>query len=323
MPRSSAFHPTAWDVLEERVVASHGVARGLAVGTLGDSYTDEYRFYPPDLSHARNWVEILSATRKVDFGTFSTKSRGEPRDQGFAFNWARYGATSSDMIQNQLPGLAAQVAAGQVKYAWIFIGANDFLYFLRNVENGSIPLAAAPTMVPQIESQLAANFTTAVHTLLDASPNVKLVVSTLPDLSTLPIVQIALRIDPQAGPIVSDTSQAIAGYNATIRSVAAGNSRIALVDLAAQATELSAISVGSVSYGGTIIHLTTAGDNYHDFFLADGLHIGTAGQGLIANDFLMAIDAQFGARFASLTPVQIVAFARRVQAASAHGGGLP
>jgi phospholipase/lecithinase/hemolysin len=323
MPRCSAFHPTAWDVLEERVVASHGVAPRLTVGTLGDSYTDEYRFYPPDLSHARNWVEVLSATRKVDFGKFSPKSRGEPRDQGFAFNWARYGATSSDMIRNQLPGLAAQVAAGEVKYAWVFIGANDFLYFLRNIENGSIPLAAAPTMIAQIESQLAANFTTAVHTLLDASPNVKLVVVTLPDVSTLPIVQMALAIDPQAGPIVSDTSQAIAEYNDTIRSVAAGNSRIALVDLAGQATELAAFGSGSVRFGGTTIHLTTTADNYHNFFLADGLHIGTVGQALIANDFIMAIDADFGARVAPLIPRQIVAFARRVQATSSHGGGLP
>jgi hypothetical protein len=323
MPRRPAFHPTRWDVLEERVVASHGVAPGLTVGTLGDSYTDEYRFYPPDLSHARNWVEILSATRKVDFGTFRTKSRGEPRDQGFAFNWARYGATSIDMIRNQLPGLAAQVAAGQVKYAWIFIGANDFLYFLRNVENGSIPLAAAPTMIPQIESQLAANFTTAVHTLLDASPNVKLVIATLPDVSTLPIVQMALAIAPQAGPIVADTSQAIAAYNATIQSVAAGNSRIALVDLAGQATELSALGSASVPFGGAVIHLTNPADSYHDFFLADGLHIGTVGQGLIANDFIMAIDADFGTRVAPLTPRQIIVFARRVQATASHGGGLP
>jgi hypothetical protein len=323
MPRCSAFHPTAWDVLEERVVASHGLAHGLTVGTLGDSYTDEYRFYPPDLSHARNWVEILSATRKVDFGKFSTRSRGEPRDRGFAFNWARYGATSSDMIRNQLPGLAAQVAAGQVKYAWIFIGANDFLYFLRDVENGSIPLAAAPAMIPQIESQLAANFATAVRTVLDASPNVQLVVSTLPDVSTLPIVKTALAIAPQAGPIVADTSQAITAYNATIQSVAAGNSRIALVDLAGQATELSVLGGASVPYGGAVIHLATAGDNYHDFFLADGLHIGTVGQGLIANDFITAIDTHYGAHVAPLSPRQIVAFARRVQATSSRGGGLP
>ena len=31
-----------------------------AVGVLGDSYSDEYRFYPPDRSTSQNWVEILA-----------------------------------------------------------------------------------------------------------------------------------------------------------------------------------------------------------------------------------------------------------------------
>ena len=38
------------------------------IGVLGDSYSDEYQFYPPHRSTARNWVEILAATRGVDFG---------------------------------------------------------------------------------------------------------------------------------------------------------------------------------------------------------------------------------------------------------------
>jgi hypothetical protein len=323
MPRCSAFHPVAWDVLEERIAASHGVAHGLTVGALGDSYTDEYRFYPPDLSHARNWVEILSATRRVNFGKFSTHSRGEPRDQGFAFNWARYGATSSDMIQNQLPGLSAQVAAGQMKYAWVFIGGNDFLYFLRDVETGAISLAEAPTMLAQVESQAAANFTTAVRTLLAVSADVRVVVATVPDVSALPIVRLALTVDPQAQSIVAATSRAIATYNSTIQGLAAGNRRIALVDLAGESAALATIQSSSVSYGGTSVHLTTPGDNYHDFFLADGLHIGTIGQGIIAGDFITAIDAQFGAHVAPLSASQIVAFARRVQATARHGGGLP
>ena len=42
-----------------------GATAGLSggIGVLGDSYSDEYRFYPPDRSTARNWVEILTETR--------------------------------------------------------------------------------------------------------------------------------------------------------------------------------------------------------------------------------------------------------------------
>src|SRR5947209_6184164 len=104
MLRRSKFRPSGWEALEDRVALSHAGAAmtvhediaptrlgigvparrtAVTVGALGDSYTDEYRFYPPDQSKARNWVEILAATHKANFGAFRTVSRGEPRDQGF------------------------------------------------------------------------------------------------------------------------------------------------------------------------------------------------------------------------------------------------
>ena len=43
------------------------------IGVLGDSYSDEYQFYPPDRSTARNWVEILATTRGLDFGRFEIR----------------------------------------------------------------------------------------------------------------------------------------------------------------------------------------------------------------------------------------------------------
>src|SRR5436305_2608320 len=95
------------------------------IGVLGDSYSDEYRFYPPDRSTARNWVEILAGTRGLDFGPYAEESRGEPRNRGYAFNWARSDATSEDMIRTgQHTGLAAQVARGEVGIVVLFIGGN-------------------------------------------------------------------------------------------------------------------------------------------------------------------------------------------------------
>src|SRR3954451_3109113 len=85
------------------------------IGVLGDSYSDEYQFYPPDRSTARNWVEILAQRRGLDFGSFTAASRGEPRNQGFAYNWARSDAETTDLIATgQHTGLAAQVARGEV-----------------------------------------------------------------------------------------------------------------------------------------------------------------------------------------------------------------
>src|SRR3954464_1330072 len=91
------------------------------IGVLGDSYSDEYQFYPPDRATARNWVEILAATRGLNFGAFSRDGRGEPRNQGFEYNWARSDATTDDLIRTgQHTGLAAQVAGGSVGIVFVF-----------------------------------------------------------------------------------------------------------------------------------------------------------------------------------------------------------
>jgi hypothetical protein len=75
MRKDKAFR-AAMEPLEDRVVMSKSLG---VVGTLGDSYTDEYQFYPRYQTHARNWVEILSYTGKANFGPLSNVSRGEPR----------------------------------------------------------------------------------------------------------------------------------------------------------------------------------------------------------------------------------------------------
>jgi len=48
-----------------------------AIGAVGDSLTDPYQGYPPDRSHARNWVEQLASSRHASFGAFSKNVHGE------------------------------------------------------------------------------------------------------------------------------------------------------------------------------------------------------------------------------------------------------
>jgi hypothetical protein len=329
MGNRRAFRPIGNETLEERVVLSHAspnisntpMAFG-PVGTLGDSYTDEYQFYPPDRTFARNWVEILHATRVVTFGPFSLKSRGEPRDQGYAYNWAKSDATSVDMIQNQLPGLTQQVANGQIRYVSIFIGGNDFLHLLDGVESGLIPPADALPALQQTTAVLEANFATAVKTVLAANPHVFVVAFNLPDVSLLPIAR-ALATTPQAQLLLQATSQAIKQYNASIAAVVATSPRVAEVDLAGITAKLASNPSGTASFGGQTISLTTAGNDYHDFFLADGIHIGTIGQGIIADEFALTVDSHFGGQLFPPTPQEIVHYAQVVQrhAQRSHGKG--
>jgi hypothetical protein len=341
MSNRRAFRPSLADPLEERVVMSqaaaslvtadtvhvlkHGPNPNLPVpfvgpvGTLGDSYTDEYRFYPPDRSVARNWVEMLHSLRGVSFGHFTTKSRGEPRDQGFAYNWARSDATSVDMIANQLPGLTQQVAAGQVKYAWIFIGGNDYLHLLDSIQAGKIAPADIPAAIQQTTAQLEVNFVTAVDTLLAANPNVKLVVSTLPAISNVPLARLAAMQSPQAAAVLQGVDLAVANYNALIRQTAATSSRIALVDLDAVVKQIGATATnGQIPFDHTIIDLTHPSDDYHSFFLGDYIHIGTVGQGIVADEFALAIDGKFGAQLFPPAPDEIVHYAAAIQHHATH-----
>src|ERR1041384_994190 len=82
--------------------ASAGPVTGVAV--LGDSVADEYRFAKiiepgGNRTHARNFVETLSRFRQLNFGPFTTDtSRGEPRNEGFAYDWAKEGARSNDLL---------------------------------------------------------------------------------------------------------------------------------------------------------------------------------------------------------------------------------
>lgn len=101
-----------------------------ALGIAGDSISDEYAVETYD--YARNWAELLHDEGKLPpnaqganlgaLGAFS-----EPRREGYAFNWARYGADSGQLIADgQHTGLAAQINAGQVSHAVLQIGQNDF-----------------------------------------------------------------------------------------------------------------------------------------------------------------------------------------------------
>lgn len=337
MGNRRSYRPSACETLEERVVLSVATAtihtahaiptinntpvRLGPIGTLGDSYTDEYRFYPPDRSVARNWVEMLHTVRLVNFGPYTTLSRGEPRDQGFAYNWARSDATSEDMIANQLPGLTAQVAAGDIRYASIFIGGNDFLHLLDAAAAGLIPPQDIPSALAVTTTQLITNFETAVGTLLAASPNVKVAVWTLPDVGILPIAQEAAATNPAVVPLLEGVSQATNEFNSFVESLGS-NPRIAVVDLAGAVNlELASATNGTITVAGQTIHLTTVGDDYHNFFLADGIHPGTVGQGVIADTFVESIDNKFGVQLIPITPQEIIRYAQKVQVTSSHSKG--
>ncbi len=91
------------------------------LGVAGDSLSDEYA--EASYSYAQNWVESLA--QDVDVGAQGTW--GTPRDEGFEYNWAQAGATTTTLVADgQHTGLAQQITAGLIDYAVLAIGQNDF-----------------------------------------------------------------------------------------------------------------------------------------------------------------------------------------------------
>lgn len=124
------------------------------IGVIGDSLSDEYQgavsFLP-----GQTWTEQTQADARISMGANEDDPsvRGEPRNDGFALNWARFGQaaltlqwSSPEVKDNpnvpasqktdprlqtigqfdaQIQGLGAQIAAGEVDVALVWIGHND------------------------------------------------------------------------------------------------------------------------------------------------------------------------------------------------------
>ena len=161
------------------------------IGILGDSLSDEYRFYAPDRVTARNWVEILAATRGFHFGEPLVTTHGASKDRPFAYNWSQSGATTTSLIaRGQHIGLAAQVTGGAaIGLAAVTIGTNDFadvLFRTRSVEAMGMVL-----------EQASSNFAAILDLLLGINPSIRLAVFTAVDLLASPILRGALEVGVQ------------------------------------------------------------------------------------------------------------------------------
>jgi hypothetical protein len=253
-------------------------------GVLGDSGSDEYRADDNRggeyAATTLNWVELLSRYRAFNVGPWGI--RDSPRRTGFAFNWARSGATSADVIaQGQADGVAAQVAAGQVATVLLMVGVNDFAIWngtYAQIYNGTI---AGQALTAKINA-IVANIRQAVETVQQAGP-VTMIVATIVDRASTPAFQTNFP-DPARRQSVTN---AISAVNAGIRALAIERGAI-LVDLYNYgATLLQRVdAAGSLLVGNELISVVEIGDEPHHLILGDNEHGGTVGSGLLANFIL-------------------------------------
>lgn len=283
-----------------------GIATGKTpgFGAIGDSMTDEYQFaeYGQNAA-ALNWLEQLAEYRSLNFGAFSETSRGEPRREGYAYNWARAGDTTDDLLDHgQHIGLGSQIIAGQVDLAFCLIGENDFTRIdnLINLYYGTVPWL---TKV----NEAFANLRTAVNAVLAVDPNVKLVLATIPEIELNPAVR--ANFPDLVGR--RRVRLAIAEYNRRLlEEIALGNPRIAVADIYGISLDiLEKYQAGqNLFVGGYEVDLNGVGNAPNNIIVADCIHPGTIAQGLMANEFIRAMNT-FGYNVAPFTEEEILRIA--------------
>lgn len=316
MARRKRSIPTV-ETLEGRVVLSAGGPVTLAA--LGDSYTAQYGANPTGNNGARNWVEILSATHRATFAPRYGAVAAPPTDSGFPYDHAIMGASTSDILNLELPGLLPQVASGAVPNVSIFAGIIDFGQVLAHfATNPDMPRPQLDQQVAQTLSTATTNLDQIVSDLFQANPRVKIVVATIPDMRQLPLMVDAMA-HPGGQALGDSMAEAARIYNDHIRMLAALNPSIAVADVASTFEQNLGVPGSSVSTASA----TLMGIDIHDTFQYDGLHPNTITQGWIANDMLSALRSQLGVRVASVSQAQIQQYARHALKRQSIGMPLP
>ncbi len=289
--------------------SSHVVkAASVRIGIIGDSNSDEYRaednragstiYAPTTLS----WDELLVNKKGFDLGVWG--SWGGERRSGYKNNWARSGATSDSMIQNgQHSGLAAQIAAGDIDYAFIFIGSNDFHTWngtYAEVYDGTLSDVDLQSKV----NRIIGNITTAVDTIKQAG-SVQVLLTNYADPGTsadfiqqFPDATKRQRVTNAIVQINQGLSQLATSRNITLIDLASfGNSLLGRID-----------ANGNIVVGGEQINAVVHGDEPHHFQLADSVgHMGTVGSGILANFFGTALANGNTALFTPFTDEELLA----------------
>jgi hypothetical protein len=282
------------------------------IGVLGDSYSDEYRFYTPDRMIARNWVEFLADVRGLNFGLPSDASRGSPRLQGYAYNWAKSAATTDSLIaEGQHTGIAAQVAAGEIDVVVVFIGGNDFINASRHMD--------AVAELERTAVKARANLRLAVDTVLNARADVRMILLTVPDVRELPEVRDSLRTATDPKRVGEACVAAIKSYNELIRDIAYKEPRIGLVDFDLVNRVARVVAPSRVTVGNRAIDRDRPGNEPDCLILADRRHMGTVGQALLARLIVEKLNQRFHAGVKPISDEEILAYAARIWSEASGG----
>ncbi len=274
---------------------------------IGDSLTEEYRFEVPfsapdsnpAVANTQNWVELLHEYREVFFtmGGYepSAFNYADYRNAGYEYNYgvpgfkaekwdeilyAKYSFSELFKPENIIAistRTELRSDLGQVDAVLIFIGGNDLSLNSSEAENDQIRL-----FISRIHSWVRSN----------APAGLPILVATVPDIGATPLE----RIDDPAQ--AAAARQRVARLNADIIATFTSLPNTSIVRIDNLTDRL--FDQQPLNINGTVFTRDTDPENPPlTFFCKLGFHPATAGQALIANEILTAIN-----RFAP-TPIPL------------------
>ena len=297
------------------------------LGAIGDSLLDEHSDqtdpFGNSLGYSANALELLVDAGKIDLG--ATGNWGGTRRDGYEYNWALAGATTSSLLADgQHTNLAAQIPGAGITKAVIVVGANDLFPFppgngssYETVYNG----AATPAEISAISSQAVGNVVAAAQTL--KATGVDLVVPTAPDYGIAPFTK-SFYTDPIRRELVDDV---IETWNADAVARLTSEVQVPVVDMYTLTKDIwgdHGSENNTFELGGVMLNLNgTGGVNFAnvlnntftpanatsdtvDAFVHDGIHPNNAIGGLFANLFMTAFNEEYGDSFSLFTEQEIL-----------------
>ncbi|MCC6682530.1 MAG: SGNH/GDSL hydrolase family protein [Phycisphaeraceae bacterium] len=318
-------------VLLALLVATAPSARAVTIATLGDSYSDEYAIKSTRNNH-RNWIEQLAAVGSVNFGNPS----GNPTQ--YQYNFALSGATTNDALLTQLPSLLGPNNDDPghsnlffADYVVIDIGLNDYhgltggspmtpqTYIDIGNANAAVTAATIGGFGPG-EGGILGNIKSLIDIIRAADPGKRIVLANIADWrATRPFRQ--ARIDTAFDIDFTGTG---GSDNALLRQQVYFTIRQANADLAAYANSIGIPVVNKFLLLNKAAKrsipltmedriefknepdITGIQGGAYDLW-ADGLHPGTAFNGLYANAIIAALNGYYGEELDYLTSQQIIA----------------
>ncbi|WP_386820712.1 SGNH/GDSL hydrolase family protein [Luteolibacter algae] len=265
---------------------------------IGDSLTEEYTFEIPfSYPGARNWVEILHAERPSEFsmGAYDSRYLSYPdrRNGGYEFNYGIPGYTTRDWEEvlydpgsfslHRFTRNALDSDLQIVDAALIFLGGNDLKSNYTGIYADPVPppfLADIPPRIIKLHSYIRNH----------APAGFPIIIATLPDISATPDITGNATYQDPARAIIA--RQRIASVNASLIGLASAlpDTYIARIDsLTDRIHDQSPFELNGTEF--TYFKLPEGNSNppLH-LFTHDGFHPNTAGQALLANEILKAIN---------------------------------